>query len=55
MGMNKSQLLSSKTKGQREQREILIKYTSEKLYSVNATMKSDVKSHLNSYLAKHIV
>ena len=32
-----------------------MKYTSEKSYSVNATMKSDDKSHLKSYLAKHIV
>ena len=32
-----------------------MKYTSEKYYSVSATMKSDAKSHLKSYLAKHIV
>ena len=32
-----------------------MKYTSEKSYNVNATMNSDVKSHLKTYLAKHVV
>ena len=32
-----------------------MRYISEKYYSVNATMKSDAKSHLKSNLAKHIV
>ena len=32
-----------------------MKYTSDKSYNVNGTMNSDVKSHLKSYLAKHIL
>ena len=32
-----------------------MKYTSEKIYSVNGAMKSDVKSHLKSYLKSHIM